>query len=687
MPNRISRSRLALSIVAALSTHAHAGGMPAIELPVVQVTATATEDDARVTHAASAGVVGSEQLAERPLSRPAEVLEVVPGLVATQHSGDGKANQYFLRGFNLDHGTDLAASVDGVPNNLRSHAHGQGYNDLNGLIPELIDTVRYRKGPYDAADGDFSSAGSVAIRYKDHLDDDFLQLTGGEHGYARGLVAASGALAAGHWLGAADLGRYDGPWKKPEDTHRASLVGRIGGEQGGRSWWLEALAYHNRWEATDQIPLRAVRSGQISRFGQIDPDLGGETSRATLTGGTHRPFAGGQLTLQGYVVHYDLRLYSDFTYFRDDPVNGDQFEQRDVRNVYGGRVDWRRDLRLGATRHQLRAGLELRDDDIGTLGLYHTAARQRLETIRADAVDEASFGGFIDLSSRWTDWLSSDLGVRYDRYRAEVDGTIAANAGRSNDHQASPKAALVFGPWQDTRLFLDVGRGFHSNDARGATLTVDPTHPSTPATTASLLVPTLGSEIGVTSRVRDGLTLSAALWQLGIGSELVFSGDGGNTEPSSASRRSGLELSAYWQPMDGVTVDLDYAHSNAAFRDNPAGRRVPNAVERVASLGVAWNDGGVWSGGLRLRHLGPAPLVEDDSERSRATTLLNAEVGYRIDPHLGLRFEALNLADSRRNDITYFYESRLPGEAAAVADEHFHPVEPRQLRLTLRVGL
>jgi outer membrane receptor protein involved in Fe transport len=685
MSRRLVARLVCLTLTPSFAPLCHAGGLPATELPTMQVVATVSGEEVDAT-AASAGVVDSAQIAERPISRPAEVLEVVPGLIATQHSGDGKANQYFLRGFNLDHGTDLAASVDGVPNNLRSHGHGQGYNDLNGLIPELIDTLSYRKGPYSVADGDFSSAGSVAIRYKDRLDGDFVQLTGGEHGYARGLVAASGAIDAGNWLAAADLGRYDGPWKKPEDERRLSVLARVSGERDGAHGWLEALAYHNRWEATDQIPKRAVDDGLISRLGQVDPDLGGDTSRATLTGGLRLPFAGGVLAAQAYAVRYHLTLTSDFTYFLDDPVNGDQFQQVDRRWVYGGALDYHRSFEVGDTRHRLHVGVDLRDDDIGTVGLYHTAARERLSTVRQDSVDEASLGSFVGVGSRWTDGLRSEVGARYDLYHARVDSNIADNSGRSTDHQSSPKASLVLGPWHDSELFLNVGRGFHSNDARGATLTVDPTDPAAPAAAQALLVPTLGSEIGMRTRATDDLTLSASLWRLRIGSELVFSGDGGTTEASYPSLRSGLELSAYYRPNDWLLLDADFAQSHASFRNNPAGHRVPNAVERAASVGVEVTGLGPWSGGLRYRYLGPAPLIEDNSARSGSTTLVNAELGYRWSERVQLRLEVLNLLDSRRNDITYFYASQLSGEASPVADTHFHPVEPRQLRLGIRIG-
>ena len=674
-----------LIAIASLSTVAGAVGVPATQLATVQVTGQTDVDQLAQADAASAGVVTQEQIENRPISRPAEVLEVVPGLVATQHSGDGKANQYFLRGFNLDHGTDLSTFIDGVPNNLRTHGHGQGYNDLNGLIPELIDTIEYRKGPYYAEDGDFSSAGSVHIRYKDRLDDDFYQITGGEHGYARALIAGSGALGAGRWLGAADLGVYDGPWDKSEDERKVSLLGRYTGGDADLGYHLNLMAYHNRWESSDQIPQRAVDEGLIDAFGQIDPYLGGETSRYTASGDLHAALGPGHVIVNAYMVHYAFNLYSNFTYFLDDPVHGDEFEQADNRNYYGGVAKYVQSWNSGGIEQELSIGVETRYDDIGTVGLYHTQARDRIGTVRQDSVDEASIAGFVSYSTRWTDWFRSVVGARYDDYHANVDSNIALNSGTANDNRPSPKLSLVFGPWANTEVFANIGRGFHSNDARGGTLRVDPNDPTQAAAAQQLLVPTTGSELGARTSPADNLTFTASLWHLTIGSELVFAGDGGTTEPSYPSTRYGLELSAYYRPLPWLLIDADYAPSHARFSSaNPAGTRIANAVERVASVGAEFTGPGRWFGGLRYRFLGPAPLIEDDSARSHSTTIVNAEAGYRFTDKLKVSLEVLNLLDSRQNDITYFYDSQLANETSPVADYHFHPVEPRQVRVTLR---
>ena len=678
--------RFSLAALATCLTGAPAFGVgvPATRLPLVEVAGETDADPLAQADAASAGVVTREQIDNRPISRPAEVLEVVPGLIATQHSGDGKANQYFLRGFNLDHGTDLSTFIDGVPNNLRTHGHGQGYNDLNGLIPELIDTIEYRKGPYYAEDGDFSSAGSVHIRYKDRLDDDFYQLTAGQNAYGRAVIGASGTTGAGRWLSAADLEVYDGPWAKEGNERKVSLLGRYTGGDATQGYHIGLAAYRNRWDSSDQVPQRAVDAGIIDGFGQIDPFLGGDTARYTASVEYHAPVGPGRLLVNAYAAHYSLSLISNFTYFLDDPVNGDEFEQRDNRNYYGGVAKYVQGWTSHGIPQELSAGLEARFDDIGTVGLYRTQARQRIGTVRQDSVQEGSIAGFVSYSARWTRWFRTVLGARYDYYHATVDSNIAANSGTASNRRPSPKLSLILGPWKDTEVFANVGRGFHSNDARGGTLRVDPNDPSQAAASQDLLVPTTGQEIGIRTSPTDTLTVSASLWHLKIGSELVFAGDGGTTEPSYPSTRTGIELSAYYRPLPWLLIDADYAPSRARFSDaNPAGNRIPNAVERVASVGAEFSGPDRWFGGLRYRFLGPAPLIEDNSVRSRSTTLVNAKVGYRIDEAFSVALEVSNALNSRQNDITYFYDSQLAGETGPVSDLHFHPVEPRQFRLTL----
>jgi hypothetical protein len=451
-----------------------------------------------------------------------------------------------------------------------------------------------------------------------------------------------------------------------------------------RGFAVTGMAYDGEWDSTDQIPLRAVQSGQLSRFGYVDPTGGGQSHRYSLSlDGWASDDDGQGWKASAYAMDYHLELFSNFTYALD-PVNGDQFEQYDDRRVYGGTFEYAWPASLTAAPGSLRAGLELRHDDIGPVGLYLTTARERRETVREDDVRQTSWSAYAAHDQRWNDWLRTELGVRFDYFDFEVDSNLLANSGNASDSIASPKLTLVLGPWVDTEVFVNFGRGFHSNDARGTTIRVDPTDGVTPVDRVDPLVPATGAEVGVRSAALPGLQLYAALWGLDLDSELLFVGDGGITEPSRASRRYGVELGAFWTPLDWLIVDADYAWAHARFtQDDPAGNRIPGAVETVASLGFTANRADGWFGGARLRYFGPAPLVEDDSVRSDSTLLVNLEAGFRFSERLSAFVTVFNVFDAEDNDITYFYESQLPGEAAPVDDIHFHPVEPRTLRGTL----
>ncbi|MFO1355324.1 MAG: TonB-dependent receptor [Gammaproteobacteria bacterium] len=670
-----------------VSASALAGGVPtAPGNEIVVIGRLDSLDGAPL--AATEGVVTREQLEVRPLGRTGEILEVVPGLIVTQHSGDGKANQYFLRGFNLDHGTDLATSVDGVPVNMPTHGHGQGYTDLNFVIPELVQEVQYRKGTYYADAGNFSAAGTVNLAWRDRLDRPFATVEAGEFGYRRGLLAGSLEAAGGDLLLAADYTGNDGPWQLDENLSRINALARYSRATDTGRFSLTLQGHDADWDATDQIPQRAVDSGRIGRFGFIDPTDGGASHRYSIAAHGEGALGAGRYRALAYVVDYRMKLFSNFTYFMDDPVHGDQFEQYDDRRIYGGSASWSLPVEVFGAASSFQAGGDLRYDDIGTVGLYHTATRQRIGTVREDAVRQGSIAGFLSLDSRWTGWLRSNLGLRADYFHFDVNSNIAANSGTESATELSPKLSLAFGPWRQTEFFANIGKGFHSNDARGTTIRVDPADTSRAVDRVSPLVGALGSELGLRTAILPRTQLSLGLWQLRLDSELLFVGDAGITEPNRKSRRQGLEFSAIWSPLDWLVLDLDLAWTHARFdepdpADPAAGNRIPGAVDSVAALGVAVNHPSGWTGGLRIRHFGPAPLIEDNSVRSSATTVVNLEGGYRIAPRLKLTATLLNLFDSRDNDITYYYESQLPGEAAPVADIHFHPVEPRTLRLAL----
>ncbi|HMN83738.1 MAG TPA: TonB-dependent receptor [Burkholderiaceae bacterium] len=637
--------------------------------------------------AASQGVITSRLLKTRPALRPGEVLEFVPGMIVTQHSGDGKANQYFLRGFNLDHGTDFATWVAGMPVNLPTHGHGHGYTDLNFLIPELVERIEYRKGPYYASNGDFSSAGSAHVALRRTLDQGFGSVTLGSYGYRRLLAAASPKLVnGGTLLAAVEAQGADGPWENPQSLRKWNGVLRYSDGSRSSGFDLTMMAYHARWNSTDQIPRRAVDAGLIGRFGAVDPTDGGNSDRYSLSGEWRRALADGMVVASAYAIHYRLNLFSNFTYALDNEVDGDQFLQRDQRNVFGGRVARVWYGRLGGLPVTNEIGLQARHDRI-RVGLFDSAARQITATTRDDRVRQSSVGLYGENGITWTPWLRTVAGLRADQYQWKVASNLAVNSGNESAGIVSPKLSAIFGPWAKTEYFVNWGRGFHSNDARGTVIRVDP-KTGDPATPVTGLVRTTGYEVGVRSEWLPGLQTSLAVWRLNMGSELLFVGDAGTTEAGRPSRRQGVEWSNRYQPLQWLSFDLDFAVSHARFTDgDPAGDRIPGAVSRVASAAVAVRDVGPWSGSLQLRYLGPRPLVEDGNVTARSTTLVSARVGYRIGKRAELSFDVFNLLNRRVDDIEYFYTSRLRGEAAPVDDRHFHPAEPRVFRLTLQLTL
>jgi hypothetical protein len=676
----------ATSIAAAVALsfgagHALAGGVTGADLEEVTVRANRLALGG-APRAASEGTVLGEQLENRPLLRVGELLETVPGLIVTQHTGNGKANQYFLRGFNLDHGTDFTTRVQGMPVNMPTHGHGQGYMDVNFVIPELVDRVVYRKGTYYADLGNFSAVGAADMTYVDTVRP-FVATTLGEDHYVRTLAGGSTALAGGTLLAGAEYLVNDGPWDLAEDMRKVNGVLRWSRSTEESGLAFNFMAYDGDWTSTDQIPLRAVENGHLDRYGFIDPTAGGASHRYSLSAEGHRSIGPGRLAFNAYAIDYSLQLFSNFTYALD-PVNGDQFEQYDDRRVYGGAFDWSQPLRIAAIDSLLRIGGDLRIDDISPVGLYLTTDRVRHATIREDRVEQQLASLWTAVATSWTHWLRSEIGVRADRLDYEVGSDLAANSGSGHDSLVSPKASIALGPWRDTEFFAAAGRGFHSNDVRGATIAVDPSDGVTPVDRVTPLARAEGSELGLRTALVPRTQLSLALWRLDLDSELLFIGDGGTTEATRPSRREGVELSLYSRPADWLIVDADFARSKARFRDfDPAGARIPGAVDRVASIGVTIDHGSGWYGGVRLRYLGPAALLEDNSVRSPSSTLVNLEAGRKLGNNWRVTAQLFNAFDREVNDITYYYESQLPGETAPVEDIHFHPAEPRTLRATI----
>ena len=483
--------------------------------------------------------------------------------------------------------------------------------------------------------------------------------------------------------GAGEIVRYDGAWQVPDATRKYNGVLRYieGTAENGLA--LTAMAYTNSWHSTDQIPLRAVLDGSLDRFGAVDQTDGGDAQRYSVSARWARSDEKSSSKVEGYFIYQTLNLYNNFTYFLNDPVNGDQFQQTDKRKILGLNASHTQSHPFWGLQAATTVGLQFRHDDI-QVGLFNTLQRMPLSTVRDDRVVETSVGLYAENKIRWNDWLRSTIGLRGDLYWASVDSDTAANSGQVNAFLASPKAGLVLGPFARTEFYVNAGLGFHSNDARGATITVDPADKMTPQQRVPLLVRSRGAEVGVRTQAISGLDSALALFLLEFDSELVFAGDAGTTEPSRPSRRIGVEWTNHYRPTPWAMVDLDLSYTQARFTDyDVVGSNIPGAPALVAAAGLTLGEPTGWFGALRWRYFGPRPLIEDGSVWSGATSLVNARLGYVFDNGLKLQLDGFNILNAQASQIDYFYQSRLRGEAAPVNDIHFHPVEPLALRFTV----
>ncbi|MDG1857904.1 MAG: TonB-dependent receptor [Emcibacteraceae bacterium] len=624
---------------------------------------------------ASDGVVGYADFTTRPLLRVGELVEVIPGMVATQHSGSGKANQYFLRGFNLDHGTDFLSTLEGMPINLPTHGHGQGYLDLNFIIPEIVETVEYRKGPYSAEVGNFSSAGSTTFNIYDRLDDNFTEINIGENGYYRLVSAGSVEVNNGDLLFAAEGQLNDGPWMLDDDLKKYNAVMKYSRDHGFMNTEVLATAYHSTWMATDQIPERAVKSVQIDEMGYLDDDLGGNTTRMTLSAKAETE----NLKVQVYGQYYDFNLFSNFTYFLDDPIRGDEFEQVDNRSIWGGNVAYQDDVLLAGKEAVWTIGANVRYDNISEVGLYKTQDRIRHTMVRDDQVNELALGTFADLQVFVNEDLRISAGARIDRYSYSVNAARIENSGTGNEIAVSPKVSAAYRIHARAEIYANYGHGFHSNDVRGAAITIDSIS-GDPVDSVPIIAKSKGGELGVRFEPTEDINFALSGFWLDLDSELVFVGDAGTTEINDGSRRYGIEFAGFWQATQWLAFDVTAASTDAKFnldQDN----YIPGSVRSVMAAGATITlDNGLTTS-LRMRHFGSAPLVEDNSVRSMATTLVNFGAAYDFDRYT-FEFDVFNILNSNAKDISYFYPSQLSGEGSEVEDLHYHPVEP----LTFRIG-
>ncbi|MBB3213082.1 hypothetical protein FHW67_002371 [Herbaspirillum sp. Sphag1AN] len=653
--------------------------------------------------ASSQGTINGELLRDVPLLRPGEVLETVPGLVVTQHSGDGKANQYFLRGYNLDHGTDFATSVDGVPVNMPTNAHGQGYSDLNFLIPELVDHIDYRKGPYFADTGDFSSAGSADVRYVNSLDHDLFSFTGGTYGYQRALMAGSinlnpqykdqtggtGLIPSGPvLLGALEIIKENGPWTTPEKFEKTNALLRLSDGSKAHGWSIEGIYYKAQWNSTDQIPLELIQSGQLGRYSALDTTDGGNSGRAIISGEWHSHDEDGYTRISAYAEHYRLQLWSNFTFYELRPTTGDQFEQKENRNIVGAQYvkGWNHQL-LGR-ESVTEAGLQVRHDNIN-VGLYNTEARVPFQTVSNDQVAETMTSLYLQNSTSWNDWFRTLVGLRGDNVDMNMTSySLAANSGTASGKKLSPKLSMIFGPWAKTEFFINAGKGFHSNDARGVINQIDPTTGAA-ASAVPALVGSWGKEIGVRTEVIDGLQSSLALWSLNSDSEIVYSADSaiGSTSANGASKRHGVEWNNHWVVNPWLMLDADLAWTHARYanmnENGDTGNMIPNAVSKVGMFKATVHQGS-WAAGWETRYIGAYPLSQDGSLMAPSAIISNLKLQRDLTPQMSLSLDVLNIFNRQYYDIAYEQDYQVTASSVTVPNGiTVHPGEPRELRLTL----
>ena len=678
-------------------------------LPDVMVTGR-QDSMLGVADSASQGTTGAAQLADRPILRSGEILETIPGVIITQHAGGGKANQYFLRGFNLDHGTDFAVFLDDVPLNLPSHAHGEGYADMNAVIPEFVQRVDYEKGPYAAEVGNYGSAGSAHLEFYQMLPQDFVTLEAGMYGFERAVFGVSQTNGPGRILYGGEAYHDDGPWSHPDDYWKFNSLLTYSQGNAANGFSVTARGYHGQWNSSDQIP---GSFGATNLFGTVNPTDGGNSQRYSLQAEWHRQSADSETKITAYAFYYDLDLFSDFTYYLTDPVQGDQFEQRDQREVAG--LDAHHTLFnqwLGRDVENT-FGLQVRNDWIDN-GLYQTKDRVRVDKLDAatgtilpadtdvNRLTDTQAGFYVENKIQWAEKFRSVAALRGDLDYFDVTSlTNPTNSGTASTFLPSPKLSLIFGPWDKTEFYVQGGFSFHSNDGRGATQTQEPISADFPngGTTAKIpaLVQTKGAEIGMRTLVVPKLQSTVSLWYLHSDSELEQDGDTGGTVASQQpSDRYGVEWANYYSLTKHLAFDLDAADSIARFTSadpadaapisprsttlGPGGDHVPEAVGLVISSGLTLHDFHGFSSSLRLRYFGPRDLTSDGEYKSSPTLLLNAEAGYQINKTWRVSVELLNLLDRHDHDIDYAYTSQATPASAARFQNVFHPVEPFQVR-------
>ena len=680
-----------------------------------EVVVTASRADLLGTAlTASQGAVTAQELKLRPAYRVGQLLETVPGLVVTIHSGEGKANQYLARGFNLDHGTDIANAFDDMPINRPTNAHGQGYSDLNFIIPELADGLDYTKGTYYPAVGDFGAVASDHLHMADTIPNQVMLSAGTLNDDEAFLGGTQPLSQDDRLLAAFDLSHVDGPFDHSDNYQKYAGALRYSHGVAAQGYDLTALYYHGTGNFTTDQPLRAVQEGLIGRFGTLDPSDGTRNERLSVSGHYGAETDALHFTSNVYLIHSKQTLWNDFTHFLDDPVNGDQEQQDENRDTAGGAASLRLDHGLLGLDSRTTVGVQARYDDI-YIDRRHTVGRKVLDyceeeqpsgpaiaysigdlACSEDRVQTADVGVYLENTTRFTDWFRTDLGFREEYYRGYDHSLLPGFEGTSNFDGAvsqtlfQPKGNVVVGPWWRTELYLSAGRGFHSDDVRGVTQTVPIQGVPSAAGPTPLLVRADGEEVGLRSDLIPKLKVQLALFNIDLQSELIYDQDEGQDQASAPSRRQGVELSAEYHPFPFLELNTDLTASHARFTGGNlaafglGGDHIPNAPGFIGSFGVILDNLGPYYGGLQVRALGQYPLTDDNTAKDAGYTETNLNLGYKLSRSVKFDVQVFNLFNAKADSAAYYYASRLPGEPLdGIADHQDHPLEPISARFAV----
>ncbi|MBT1686713.1 carboxypeptidase-like regulatory domain-containing protein [Fulvivirgaceae bacterium PWU37] len=612
----------------------------------------------------------------RPINTSQDILRMVPGLFIAQHAGGGKAEQIFLRGFDIDHGTDINLEVDGLPVNMVSHAHGQGYSDLHFLIPEIVGTVDFNKGPYYAAKGNMTTAGYAAFHTRDALDQDMIKIEGGRFGTFRNVNAITlfdkqdGDRRSNAYI-ASEYFRTDGFFDANQNFNRLNLTGKYTAYLDGNQVVMVGLStFNSRWDASGQIPERAVAAGDITRFGSIDPTEGGETSRSNAWIKHLKTLDNGAvIENQLYYSRYDFNLISNFTFFLNDPVNGDQITQREARNIYGYRGSYTLDHTLGGLPLQSEVSAGFRYDDVNDIHLYHTRSRKvSLNDIARGDIDETNLYAYLQETLHLTHKLSINAAVRLDHFTFNYADALTPGYDRQSVSKAtvSPKFNISYNATRKLNVFVKSGIGFHSNDTRVVVA----------QNGEDILPKAYGVDAGATVKVSDRLLLTASAWMLYLDQEFVYVGDEGVVEPGGKTQRQGLDLSLRYQIMPWLYLDGDVNLTDPQAKDAPEGEDyIPLAptFTSIGGLSFRWKNG--INGSLRYRYLGDRAANEDNSVKAKGYFLADAVLKY-TRPKFEVSIVAENLFNEAWKEAQFDTESRLQNEIDPVSEIHFTPGTP-----------